>query len=76
VAAGTLVPEEKKFPARSLLMGRPAAVKRELTENEVASIRDYAQRYIGYRKDYMPASAKATARSRRSAASPRGGGTA
>ena len=56
VAAGTLVPEEKKFPARSLLMGRPAAVKRALTEKEVATIRDYAQRYIGYRKDYMPAS--------------------
>lgn len=54
VAAGTLVPEEKKFPARSLLMGRPAAVKRELTETEVASIRDYAERYVGYRKDYMP----------------------
>jgi len=53
VAAGTLVPESKKFPARSLLMGRPAALKRELTDEEVASIRDYAQRYIGYRKDYM-----------------------
>jgi gamma-carbonic anhydrase len=67
VAAGTLVPEEKKFPARSLLMGRPAAVKRELTEKEVATIRDYAERYVGYRKDYMSASAKATARPRRSA---------
>jgi carbonic anhydrase/acetyltransferase-like protein (isoleucine patch superfamily) len=55
VAAGTLVPEERKFPARSLLMGRPATLKRELTEKEVASIRDYARRYIGYRKDYMPA---------------------
>jgi carbonic anhydrase/acetyltransferase-like protein (isoleucine patch superfamily) len=54
VAAGTLVPEERKFPARSLLMGRPATLKRELTESEVATIRDYAQRYIGYRKDYMP----------------------
>ena len=57
VAAGTLVPEEKKFPARSLLMGRPAALKRELTDKEVASIRDYAERYVGYRKDYMSASA-------------------
>jgi carbonic anhydrase/acetyltransferase-like protein (isoleucine patch superfamily) len=53
VAAGTLVPEEKKFPARSLLMGRPAALRRELTDEEVASIRDYAERYVGYRKDYM-----------------------
>jgi carbonic anhydrase/acetyltransferase-like protein (isoleucine patch superfamily) len=53
VAAGSLVPEEKKFPARSLLMGRPATLKRELTDKEVASIRDYAERYVGYRKDYM-----------------------
>src|SRR3954468_14978293 len=53
VAAGSLVPEGKKFPARSLLMGRPAAIRRELSDVDVASIRDYAQRYIGYRKDYM-----------------------
>jgi carbonic anhydrase/acetyltransferase-like protein (isoleucine patch superfamily) len=53
VAAGTLVPERKAFPARSLLMGRPATLKRELTEEEVASIRDYAERYVGYRKDYL-----------------------
>ena len=53
VAAGSLVPEEKNFPPRSLLMGRPATLKRELTEQEVASIRDYAERYVGYRKDYM-----------------------
>ena len=53
IAAGTLVPEGKKFAPRSLLMGRPAVLKRELTDAEIASIRDYAQRYIGYRKDYM-----------------------
>jgi carbonic anhydrase/acetyltransferase-like protein (isoleucine patch superfamily) len=74
VAAGTLVPEEKKFPPRSLLMGRPAMIKRELTETEIASIREYAQRYIGYRKDYLPASARASARPRRGAASSREGG--
>jgi carbonic anhydrase/acetyltransferase-like protein (isoleucine patch superfamily) len=53
VAAGTLVPEEKTFPARSLLMGRPAVLRRELTDREIAGILDYAQRYIGYRNDYM-----------------------
>ena len=68
VAAGTLVPEGKTFPARSLLMGRPAVLKRELTVNEVATIRDYAERYVGYRKDYMSASSEAAARPRRSAA--------
>lgn len=73
VAAGTLVPEEKKFPPRSLVMGRPAVLTRELTDAEVATIRDYSQRYIGYRIDYMSA-AKIPARSRRRAASPREGG--
>jgi carbonic anhydrase/acetyltransferase-like protein (isoleucine patch superfamily) len=52
VAAGTLVTEETKIPARSLVMGRPGKVKRPLTDEEVASIRDYAERYVGYKKDY------------------------
>ena len=67
VAAGTLIPEGKKFPPRSLLMGRPGVLKRELSDADVASIRDYAQRYIGYRRDYM-------AESRRSPAQPGEGG--
>lgn len=54
VAAGTLVPEETKIPPRSLVMGSPAKVRRELGEREIASIRDYAERYVGYRLDYMP----------------------
>lgn len=52
VAAGTLVTEETKIPARSLVMGRPGKVTRPLTDEEVASIRDYAERYVGYKKDY------------------------
>lgn len=52
VAAGTLVTEETKLPPRSLVMGRPGKVKRELTDAEVASILDYAERYVNYKKDY------------------------
>ncbi len=52
VAAGTLVTEETKIPSRSLVMGRPGKVKRALTDDEVASILDYAERYVGYKKDY------------------------
>jgi carbonic anhydrase/acetyltransferase-like protein (isoleucine patch superfamily) len=52
VAAGTLVTEDTKIPARSLVMGRPGAVRRSLTDAEVASIRDYAERYVNYKKDY------------------------
>ena len=53
VAAGTLVTEGARIPARSLVMGSPGKVRRELTEAEVASIRDYSERYVGYRLDYM-----------------------
>lgn len=52
-AAGTLVTEGARIPARSLVMGSPGKVRRELTEAEVASIRDYSERYIGHRLDYM-----------------------
>jgi gamma-carbonic anhydrase len=53
VAAGTLIPEGQVVPPRSLVMGSPGKVRRPLTEAEVASILDYAQRYVGYRLDYM-----------------------
>ena len=52
VAAGTLVTEDTKIPPRSLVMGRPGKVKRPLTDAEVASILDYSERYVGYKKDY------------------------
>ena len=53
VAAGTLVVEEMKVPPRSLVMGSPGKVKRPLTDAEVESIQGYADRYVGYRLDYM-----------------------
>ena len=53
VAAGSLVVEEMNVPPRSLVMGSPGKVKRPLTDAEVASIRAYSDRYVGYRLDYM-----------------------
>ncbi len=53
VAAGALVVEGMKIPSRSLVMGSPAKVKRLLTQAEVAEIQMYADRYVGYRLDYM-----------------------
>jgi carbonic anhydrase/acetyltransferase-like protein (isoleucine patch superfamily) len=55
VAAGTLVVEEMKVPPRSLVMGSPGRVKRALTDREVLDIQGYADRYVGYRLDYMKA---------------------
>jgi len=54
VAAGTLVTEGMKVPPRSLVMGSPGKVKRLLTQAEIAEIKGYADRYVGYRLDYMP----------------------
>ena len=53
VAAGTLVTENTKIPPKSLVMGSPGKVKRLLTQAEVAEIQLYADRYVGYRLDYM-----------------------
>jgi carbonic anhydrase/acetyltransferase-like protein (isoleucine patch superfamily) len=53
VAAGTLVVEGMRVPAKSLVMGSPGKVKRLLTQAELAEIQLYADRYVGYRLDYM-----------------------
>jgi carbonic anhydrase/acetyltransferase-like protein (isoleucine patch superfamily) len=53
VAAGTLLVEGQKVPPRSLVMGSPGKVKRLLTQAEVADIQMCADRYVGYRLDYM-----------------------
>jgi carbonic anhydrase/acetyltransferase-like protein (isoleucine patch superfamily) len=53
VAAGTLLTEGMKVPPRSLVMGSPGKVKRTLSDDEVAGIQGYADRYVGYRLDYM-----------------------
>ena len=53
VAAGTLLTEGMSVPPRSLVMGSPGKVRRELDDEEVASIRWYSERYVGYRLDYM-----------------------
>jgi carbonic anhydrase/acetyltransferase-like protein (isoleucine patch superfamily) len=53
VAAGTLIVEDMNVPPRSLVMGSPGKVKRSLTDAEVADIQAHADRYVGYRLDYM-----------------------
>ena len=53
VAAGTLITEGTTIPPRSLVMGSPGKVKRQLSDAEVASILEYSERYVGYRLDYM-----------------------
>ena len=52
VAAGSLVTEGKKFPPRSLIVGRPALVKRPLTEEEVKNLELSADNYLMYKGWY------------------------
>jgi len=53
VAAGTLVPEGMVVPPGSMVMGVPGRVRRQLTAEEDASIRRYADNYVRYRLDFM-----------------------
>jgi len=46
VAAGAVVLEGTIVPPRSLVAGVPAKVRRELTDDEVAALRDNAVRYL------------------------------
>jgi carbonic anhydrase/acetyltransferase-like protein (isoleucine patch superfamily) len=55
VAAGTLVPEGVEIPPGSLVMGSPGRVRRVLTDLERADIVHYADNYVAYRLDYVPA---------------------
>ncbi len=53
IAAGSLIVEGAIIPPRSLVMGSPGRVRRALTDDEVASIREYADNYVRYKKDYQ-----------------------
>lgn len=48
VGAGSLVTEGSKFPAGSLIVGRPAKVKRQLTAEEIDLLELSADNYLLY----------------------------
>ena len=52
VGAGSLVTKNKKFPPRSLIMGSPAKVVRELNEDEIKELYASATRYVNFKEDY------------------------
>jgi carbonic anhydrase/acetyltransferase-like protein (isoleucine patch superfamily) len=52
VAAGALVPEGMQVPPRSVVMGAPAKVRREVSEEERAGLRRYAENYVRYKDEY------------------------
>ena len=53
VGAGALITEGTVVPPKSLILGSPAKVKRSVTEQELAWIRESAQNYIRYSRQYL-----------------------
>jgi carbonic anhydrase/acetyltransferase-like protein (isoleucine patch superfamily) len=52
VAAGALVPEDKHYPAGSLILGAPAKVVRELSQAEVTGLLASARHYHELAQQY------------------------
>ena len=52
VAAGALVTQGKKFPPRSLILGSPAKVARDLTAEEIGFLPRSAANYVGDAQEY------------------------
>lgn len=53
IAAGSLVTPGTVIPPRSMVMGSPAKVRREVTDEEVARINEHWQHYVEYKNQYF-----------------------
>ena len=52
VGAKSLITANKKFPPKSLIMGSPAKVIRELNDDEVDNLISHANKYVKYKNSY------------------------
>ncbi len=53
IGAGALVSPRSKIPTRSMVLGMPAVIKRELKDSEVEMILANAQEYVDMKNDYL-----------------------
>jgi gamma-carbonic anhydrase len=53
VAAGALIPENTIIPPRSLVLGIPAKVQREIRDSELERLHSSYKRYIQYSRNYQ-----------------------
>lgn len=53
VGAGALVLENQEIPPRSVVLGAPGKVRREVTDEQLAGIRDNAERYVRLSREYL-----------------------
>lgn len=58
IAAGSLVTPGTVIPPRSMVMGSPAKVRREVTGSEIELINRHWQNYIEYKNNYMAESGR------------------
>ena len=59
VGAGALVTEGTIVPAKSLILGSPAKVKRPVTEKELVWIKESSENYVKYASQYIGDTSKA-----------------
>ena len=53
VGAGSVVTKGKIFPPRSLILGNPAKLVRELNEAELAFLKQSALNYVGFKNEFL-----------------------
>lgn len=53
IAAGSLVPPNKTLKSGFMYMGAPAKAARELTKEEIESIKNYSKNYVKYLRAYQ-----------------------
>ncbi|WP_024953658.1 gamma carbonic anhydrase family protein [Sulfurospirillum arcachonense] len=53
VGANSLVTKDKEFPPRSLIMGSPAKVIRQLNQDEISFLYQSAKNYVEYKNRYL-----------------------
>ncbi len=53
VAAGSMVTPNKRFPAGSMIKGRPAVVERPLSPEEIERVSNHYRAYVSYKEQYL-----------------------
>jgi len=53
IAAGTLIPEGTVVEPRSLWMGVPGKLRKQVTDEDLEMILRYGKNYLGYREQYL-----------------------
>jgi carbonic anhydrase/acetyltransferase-like protein (isoleucine patch superfamily) len=59
IAAGSLVTPGTVIPPRSLVMGSPAKIRRQVSDDELARIDEHWEHYLEYKNNYLKQSTTA-----------------